>query len=65
MYVCICNAVTEADIKQAVEDGANCLQHLKSKLNVATGCGSCACEAKSCMTKVLEDQVSVLDLVNY
>lgn len=41
MYVCICNAVTDSDIRQAVEDGARDLWGLQSALGVASGCGSC------------------------
>lgn len=63
MYVCVCNAVTEADIKQAIENGANSLQHLKSELGVSACCGSCACEAKRCLTMALEEQMNVYDLI--
>lgn len=38
MYVCVCNAVTENDIRQAVDNGANCLRHLETKLGVSTQC---------------------------
>lgn len=41
MYVCICNAVTDSDIRRAVDDGAHDLWGLQSALGVASGCGSC------------------------
>ncbi len=41
MYVCICNAVTDADIREAVDNGARDLWGLQSALGVAAGCGSC------------------------
>ena len=65
MYVCVCNAVTESDINKAVKDGANCLHHLQSKLGVSNNCGSCRCEAKTCLDKALEKQMGSADLIAY
>lgn len=41
MYVCICNAITEKQIHQAVESGVEDLWGLQRELGVATGCGAC------------------------
>lgn len=41
MYICICNAVTERQIRQAVELGAESLHDLVDCLNVGTNCGKC------------------------
>ena len=41
MYICICNAITDSQIKQAVADGATTLADLQFELGVATGCGRC------------------------
>ena len=41
MYVCICNAVTDKQIRQAAKRGANDLWSLERELGVAAGCGSC------------------------
>ena len=41
MYVCICNAVTDKQIRKAAEAGATDLWSLQSELGVASGCGSC------------------------
>ena len=41
MYVCICNAITDKQIRAAAEDGATDLWRLQRKLGVASGCGSC------------------------
>ena len=41
MYVCICNAITDKQIRSAAEQGATDLWALQSKLGVAAGCGSC------------------------
>jgi len=42
MYVCVCNAVTERQIRSSVEAGATTLADLQFDLGVATCCGSCA-----------------------
>ncbi|MGB5488083.1 MAG: (2Fe-2S)-binding protein [Lysobacterales bacterium] len=40
MYVCICNAVTDSDIRKAVDSGV----HNMKQLSQATGCGNtCGC----------------------
>jgi len=41
MYVCICNAVTDKQIRRAAEAGATDLWSLQAELGVASGCGSC------------------------
>ncbi len=41
MYVCICNAITEKQIRKAAASGAEDLWDLQRKLGVAAGCGSC------------------------
>jgi bacterioferritin-associated ferredoxin len=46
MYVCICNAVTEREVRHAVQLGANNLKDLQDGLGVATCCGKCSTCAK-------------------
>ena len=41
MYVCICNAVTDKQIRKAAESGVQDLWELQRKLGVAAGCGTC------------------------
>ena len=54
MYVCICNAVTERHIAQAVEQGARRLRDLRASLGVAAECGRCASCAHSCLRMSLD-----------
>ncbi|MEX2523755.1 MAG: (2Fe-2S)-binding protein [Gammaproteobacteria bacterium] len=42
MFVCVCHAITDREIDQAVEDGAVTLDQLKDELDVGTSCGTCA-----------------------
>ncbi|WII93949.1 (2Fe-2S)-binding protein [Kingella negevensis] len=47
MFVCICNAISDRKIQEAVAAGASSLTDLKNQLGVATCCGSCADLASS------------------
>lgn len=42
MYVCVCNAITDRQIRRCVEDGASSLEDLQIDLGVASCCGKCA-----------------------
>jgi bacterioferritin-associated ferredoxin len=42
MYVCICNAVSDREIRQCVELGTATLDQIRDALGVTTGCGRCA-----------------------
>ncbi len=50
MYVCICNAITDHKIREAVAAGASSLTDLKDQLGVASCCGCCADLASSFLT---------------
>ena len=45
MYICICNAVTDRQIRTAVESGHCSLGMISRELGVATNCGKCRNEA--------------------
>uniref|UniRef100_UPI003341A05C (2Fe-2S)-binding protein n=1 Tax=Castellaniella defragrans TaxID=75697 RepID=UPI003341A05C len=42
MYICICNAISERQVQEAVTQGALALTDLQASLGVATCCGHCA-----------------------
>jgi bacterioferritin-associated ferredoxin len=42
MFICICNGVTDRQIREAGASGATSLAALQSRLGVATQCGQCA-----------------------
>ncbi len=46
MYVCICHAVTDRDIRTCIEDGADSMRALRKQLCVGTQCGKCARHAR-------------------
>jgi len=41
MYVCICNAITDKQIRRAAESGVTSLWELQKQLGVASNCGKC------------------------
>jgi len=41
MYVCVCNAVTDREIRQCAELGARTVDDLRDSLGVASCCGKC------------------------
>ena len=51
MYVCICHAVTEKHIKQAVSDGMGSMRDVRSCLGVGSQCGKCVCHAKDVISQ--------------
>ena len=54
MYVCLCHAVTEDDIRDAVRQGAGGLAELRERLSLATSCGACVSEARACLDRELD-----------
>jgi bacterioferritin-associated ferredoxin len=56
MYVCICNAVTERHICDAVERGATRMRDLREHLGVTAECGRCASCAHQCLKAALDAQ---------
>jgi bacterioferritin-associated ferredoxin len=41
MYVCVCHAVTDRAIREAVDQGASSLHDVQCRLPVASCCGRC------------------------
>ena len=54
MYVCLCNAITDHEIRGAADLGARSLDDLKSTLGVATCCRRCA----DCARDVLDEHLA-------
>ena len=53
MYICICNGITENDIRRAVREGTHDLPTLTMQTGCAGTCGSCACAAQSVIDESL------------
>ena len=51
MIVCVCNAVTESEIRACVEMGCTDLDAVREAVGVASCCGTCA----DCAREVIEN----------
>ena len=49
MYVCVCRAVTDRQIRDAAQAGFNTLKDLRRELGVCSECGQCAASALECL----------------
>ena len=58
MYVCICNNVTEKDIKRAVRDGAYSMPCLRQRLGVSTSCGQCHSSAREHLEALVDTDLN-------
>ncbi|MCC6211225.1 MAG: (2Fe-2S)-binding protein [Burkholderiales bacterium] len=41
MYICLCNAITERDVRECARRGCCTFDELSSELGVGTCCGRC------------------------
>ena len=53
MYVCVCHAVTDKEIRKAVDRGASSLFDVQNELPVGSCCGRCEDTAKSVVDEYL------------
>lgn len=49
MYVCVCRAVTDSQIRNAAQTGVSTLKELRRELGVSSQCGQCASHALECL----------------
>ena len=54
LYVCLCCGITDQDIKDAVENGAESYREVRELLDLGTCCGRCVPEARS----IISDELS-------
>jgi bacterioferritin-associated ferredoxin len=55
MYVCICNTVTDSDIRKAVDDGVANMRQLRQVTGCGTTCGCCKETAVEVLQHALTD----------
>ena len=55
MYICICNQITDHQIRDAVSCGATRMRDLQRDLGVASQCGKCCQAAKSVLEQAVFD----------
>jgi bacterioferritin-associated ferredoxin len=54
MIVCVCNNISDREIRQAVDLGVASMDELRRDLGVATCCGKCATYAEEVLNTHLE-----------
>ena len=54
MYVCVCNALTDREIRAAADLGARTIEDLQATLGVATCCRRCADCARGVLADALD-----------
>jgi bacterioferritin-associated ferredoxin len=55
MYICICNGVTDNDIKQAANNGVSSFRELRNCTGAGTQCGKCVTQAKTVLKEAREE----------
>lgn len=58
MYVCVCNAFTDKDVKRAFDDGARTVSSVYKAMQCKPRCGKCKCVIRS----VLETKSSAIGI---
>lgn len=60
MYICLCRAVSDEEIKEAIRCGAHCTHALEHELGVSTQCGKCRPEVKALLQQTLLEESNLL-----
>ena len=55
MYVCLCQGVTDSQIRDAIYEGCCSYREVRETLGVASQCGKCASVAKQVVRETLSD----------
>ena len=59
MYICICNAITERDVRECARRGCGSLDQLSMELGVGTGCGKCRPLAKEILDETRPEPLAL------
>ncbi|MCB1757683.1 MAG: (2Fe-2S)-binding protein [Gammaproteobacteria bacterium] len=60
MYVCVCNRVTDHQIREAADRGVSSLSELSRELKVGTCCGNCRDCAKNLLDEAAQARCQVI-----
>lgn len=62
MYICLCRAVTDHQIRESVEQGASSFREVREELDVGTCCGRCVPEARELIDQTLSQLAARLSV---
>ncbi|HEV7451783.1 MAG TPA: (2Fe-2S)-binding protein [Pseudonocardiaceae bacterium] len=60
MYVCICRAVTEAEVLGCIADGACTIKDVIKRSEAGTGCGSCVKKIAALLSSLADELPNTL-----
>ena len=63
MYICMCNAVTDSDIRRAVAEGVHQFADLQARTGCSDCCGCCEDEARATLDKAVEQTLVSLPVL--
>lgn len=58
MYICLCKAITDKDIAEAVNAGHVSFEEVQYQLDVSTGCGSCQQSVQAVISHTVSKNMS-------
>ena len=64
MYVCLCKAVTDSDIHEAVNGGVRTMRQLARQTGCSSNCGRCATTAAEILGQATGQSQSQLEIVS-
>jgi bacterioferritin-associated ferredoxin len=59
MYICVCNAITEREVRDCVRSGCCSMDELSAALGVGTCCGRCRPVAKEILDEARPDPLAL------
>lgn len=62
MYVCVCQAVSDQDIRSAVTRGARTFEDVRTCTGCTTSCGCCEAEARKLVEASLQSEGRIATL---
>lgn len=62
MYICICNKVTDKDIKILVDNGVSNIEEIKKITNAGNQCGKCVHTLKEVIIEMKEEKELLISL---
>ncbi len=62
MYVCLCKGITDSQIRDAVDSGAESVRAVRDSLGASSQCGGCASQVREIVKATLEDTPNVTEL---
>lgn len=62
MIVCVCNNISDREIRQAIDLGISSVAELHRELGVGTMCGTCVSYAREVLNEHLESKTTITEV---